>query len=87
VITPQEQQELRVARTEALKANPKLIVDQDKLAERMQAFEEKLDAAMIKHDPTIAPLIAKLKPAHAQALTTSPTPAGAPPTSTPPLAK
>src|SRR5580698_608809 len=66
-ITPVEWQELRAAHAAALQANPDLTAESRKLAERMHAFEDKIDAAMVKADPTLAPIIAKIEAArHAQ---------------------
>ena len=61
MITPDEWQELRTARSAALQANPDLIVENKKLMDRMRALEDKLDAIMIKSNPTIAPIIAKFE--------------------------
>ncbi len=60
-ITPEEWQELRGARAVALRTNPNLIAENKKLMDRMRAFEDKVDAAMVKANPTIAPLIAKFE--------------------------
>jgi hypothetical protein len=60
-ITPEEWQELRAARAAAIKANPSFIAENAKLLARMRALEDKLDAAMIKADPTITPVIAKFE--------------------------
>ena len=75
-ITPQEWQRLNAARTAALKANPALMQKGAEISAKMHAFQQKLDAAIIKADPTIAPLLAKL------ALLRHP-PAGAPPNASP----
>ena len=48
-----------LARSAALQANPDLIVENKKLMDRMRALEDKLDAIMIKSNPTIAPIIAR----------------------------
>ena len=81
-ITPEEWQELRAAHTAALQANPDLTAEHTKLMERMRTFEDKLDAAMIKINPAIAPIIAKFEVnrPHPGA------PAGSPPAA-PPAAK
>jgi hypothetical protein len=60
-ITPNEWQELRAARSAAIQANPDLVAADKKLRERMRAFEDKVDAAMFKANPSIAPLIAKFE--------------------------
>ena len=58
-ISPTEWQQLRAARNTALQNNPDLMAANKKLIEKMQAFEVKLDAAIVKANPTIAPIIAK----------------------------
>jgi hypothetical protein len=60
-ITPDEWQELRAARSAALQANPDFVKKHNKLLERLRTLEDKLDAAMIKADPAIAPMIAKFE--------------------------
>jgi len=60
-ITPDEWQELRAARNAAIQANPDLIAENKKLLERMRALQDKVDALMIKTDPSIAPIIAKFE--------------------------
>jgi hypothetical protein len=60
-ITPEEWQELRAARSAALQANPDLISQNKKLLDKMRDFEDKVDAAMVKADPNIAPIIAKFE--------------------------
>lgn len=60
-ITPGEWQALRTARAAAIQANPDLLSENKKLIERMRAFEDKLDAVMIKADPTVAPILAKFE--------------------------
>jgi len=63
-LTPEEWQELRTARQAALKANPDFAAKAAQLSAKMRAFEEKLDAAMIKTDPKLAPILAKFENAH-----------------------
>jgi len=60
-ITPAEWQELSAARTAAFQANPDLLAENRKLSEKMRALMDKINAAMVKADPTIAPIIAKLE--------------------------
>jgi hypothetical protein len=60
-ITPEEWQELRAAHAAALKANPDVVAENKKLLERMSALEQKLNAAMVKADPSVAPIIAKFE--------------------------
>jgi hypothetical protein len=58
-LSPTEWQELRTARTAALKANPDLVTRASQLSEKMRQFQQKLNAAMVKTDPNIAPVLAK----------------------------
>jgi hypothetical protein len=85
VITPEEWQELRAARNAALQANPDLITEHNKLLERMRALEDKVDAAMIKADPTITPLIAKFESNRPHLGTSATTPANSSPAAAPPV--
>jgi len=61
MITPAEWQELSAARTAAFQANPDLAAENRKLSEKMRALMDKINAAMVKADPTIGPIIAKLE--------------------------
>jgi hypothetical protein len=63
-LTPEDLQELRAARMQAMKSNPDLVTNAKKIADQMRAFEDKLDAAMIKADPNVSPLIAKFEGGH-----------------------
>jgi hypothetical protein len=56
-LSPQEWEELNAARAKALKANPDLIVKARALALKMRAFQEKVNAAILKEDPRIAPIL------------------------------
>jgi hypothetical protein len=58
-ITPKEWQALRAARSLAMQVNPGLMLESEKLAERMQAWEAAVDAAMVKGDSGMAPLVAR----------------------------
>jgi hypothetical protein len=80
-ITPDEWQELRAARSAAFQANPDLVAENRKLSEKMRALEDKINVAMVKADPTIGPIIAKLEAnrPHPGA------PAGSPPAAPPPV--
>ncbi|HUB66025.1 MAG TPA: hypothetical protein VL981_00910 [Candidatus Methylacidiphilales bacterium] len=75
-ITQQEWQELRAARAAALQANPGLQAKNAKLIEEMRALQDKIDAAMIKADPTIAPLLSRFEGGRPHPVS----PAAAPPT-------
>ena len=87
MITPDEWQELRAARSAALQANPDLLARHNKLLERMRALEDKLDAAMIKANPAIAPIIAKFEGNRPHPGTPAPPPTGGTPPAAPPPVK
>jgi hypothetical protein len=63
-LTPEEWQELRTARMVALKANPDFVTKSAQLSAKIRAFQEKLDAAMLKTDPKLAPVLAKFEGVH-----------------------
>ena len=48
----------------AIKADPSLETEQKDLEEKQKALRKKMDEAMIKADPKVAPLLAKFKDAH-----------------------
>ena len=56
-LTPEEHQEVMAARKAALNANPDL-------AEEQETLQKKINDAMIKVDPKVAPLLAKMDAAH-----------------------
>lgn len=58
-LTPEERQELMADRKAVLDANPDL-------ADQMKALQDKINAAMVKMDPKVAPLLAKMDAAHKQ---------------------
>lgn len=58
-LTSEERQELMKARMAAMQNNPDL-------QKQLQAVQEKIDAAMVKEDPNVAPIIAKMKAARQQ---------------------
>ena len=58
-LSASEWQELRSARMAALKNNPALLGKASQLKEKIAAFDQKLHSAMLKTDPTIAPILAK----------------------------
>ena len=60
-ITPDELMELHTARSAAINAHPELIAENQKLMDKMHALNDKIDAAMIKTDPGVAPIIAKVE--------------------------
>jgi hypothetical protein len=50
-------QKLRAARAAALQANPKLVSAQEALKAEKEAFDAKVDEALVKADPSLAGLI------------------------------
>jgi len=60
-LTPEEREELKAARQAAFQANPDLL-------DQMKAVQDKINAAMIKADPKVAPIIAKQEAARQQRL-------------------
>ena len=63
-LTGEEKEELRQAHDAAMQADPALDAEGKDLKEKMNAYRKKVDAAMIKADPKVAPIIAKLEAAH-----------------------
>lgn len=61
-LTQDEMDELRQAHEAAFKANPDLEAEGQALREKMDAYEKKLHEAMIKADPKVAPILAKMPP-------------------------
>jgi hypothetical protein len=61
MITSEELDELHAARSAAIDAHPDLIAETQKLMDRMRALDAKIDAAMIKVDPGVAPILAKVE--------------------------
>jgi hypothetical protein len=59
-VSPSEFQQLRAARDAVLQANPDLAGEYKQIITDMQAQQDKFDAAMIKADPKVAPIVAKL---------------------------
>lgn len=64
VLTPAEWQHIQAARQAALKANPDFDQKAMQLAAQLQALQQKVDAAMAKADPNVAPIMAKLDGGH-----------------------
>jgi hypothetical protein len=60
LVSPSEFQQLRAAREAALQANPDLAAEYKQIINDMQIQQAKFDAAMIKADPKVAPIVAKL---------------------------
>ena len=82
IITSDEVMELHEARSAAIRAHPELIADMQKLMEKSRVLEARINAAMIKADPGIAPLIAKVEARRnrqPEGMSPSPSPANPPP--------
>jgi len=60
LVTEKDWEQLRAARLTALQTNPDLAAEYKHLMDEMKAQQAKFDAAMIKADPKVAPLVAKL---------------------------
>jgi len=60
LISPDDWQQLRIARESVLRNNPDLAAEYKQIMDEMQAQQTKLDAAIIKADPKAAPIVAKL---------------------------
>ena len=63
-ISPDELQRVRADRDAALRANPGLAAEEKEIIGEIQAQQDKFDAAAIKADPKVAPIIAKLTALH-----------------------
>jgi hypothetical protein len=66
-LTSTELRELLLTRQAAFKANPDLVAKSAQLSKKMNAFRSTFTANMIKTDPKVAPMLAKLgdvPPAH-----------------------
>jgi hypothetical protein len=60
LVSPGEWEHLRSARDSALQANPDLAAEYKEILAAMDAQQKKIDADMIKVDPKVAPIVAKL---------------------------
>jgi len=78
-ISADEWQELRAARAAAIQANPDLVAENTRLMEKMRDLETKLNAAMIKTDPAIAPTLAKFEAQRQRSAAPGPPPTAPPP--------
>ncbi len=72
-MTAEDWQEIRTARSEAVKANPNLTMVSKALVYKMRAFESSLDSAMIKQNPGVAPVISKFEGRSSAVVVNSPT--------------
>ena len=59
-ISSDELQRLRADREAALRVNPDLAAEEKEIISEIQAQQDKFDAAAIKADPKVAPIIARL---------------------------
>ena len=59
-MTPAEIDEFHADTEAALRANPDLVIENQNLQERFQAYTDKLHAAALKADPSIAPILAEI---------------------------
>ena len=67
-ITATEMQQLRAARQATIDGNPDLTAEYKQIKADLQAQQAKLDEAMIKADPKVAPTLAKLAEMRQRAL-------------------
>jgi FtsZ-binding cell division protein ZapB len=61
-LTQAESHEIRQAQSRAMQADPDLQSQWDDLTEKMTAHQRAVDAAMLKLDPAVASILAKLSP-------------------------
>jgi hypothetical protein len=64
ILSDTEKQELHAAHDAAYQADSSLATEESDLKAKMEAFHEKVNAAMVKADPKVAPILAKLDAAH-----------------------
>src|SRR5438067_2100259 len=63
-LAPEERQKVQAAHQKAMQ-DPAVLAAQEKMKEARKQFHESMHAAMIKADPTVEPILAKLpKPEH-----------------------
>ena len=60
-LSPADWQKIRTARAQAMQFNPEFSAEAKKQDEAKGMFEDKMDAAVLKADPQMAPLIAKFE--------------------------
>lgn len=63
-LTKEEWQELKAAHDSALQANPDLATEEKQLHEQNKAHFQKMHDAMVKADPNVESILAKLKGGH-----------------------
>ena len=61
-LTTAQSDEIRQAQSEAMQADPNLQSKWDDLTKKMTAHQQAIDAAMLKSDPSVASILAKLSP-------------------------
>ncbi len=61
-LTTTQSDEIHQAQSEAMQADPNLQSQWDDLTKKMTAHQQAIDAAMLKSDPSVAPILAKLSP-------------------------
>lgn len=61
-LTHAQSDEIRKNQAETMQADPNLQTEWDDLKKKMTAHRQDIDAAMVKLDPTIAPILAKFSP-------------------------
>jgi hypothetical protein len=71
-LTQDDLAQLRTARMAALEANPDFDAKAAQTAAKMRAFQDKLIAAMVKADPSVAPIVAKFSAGHPSLKVTTP---------------
>jgi hypothetical protein len=70
-LTNEQRSEFYRVEAEALQADPKLQAQWDDLAKRLIAHQQRVDAKMLKLDPTVAPILDKIPPGKAEFTTGS----------------
>ena len=63
-LTEDEKTELKSAHDAALQANPDLATEGKQLHQQMEAFQQKMHDAMVKADPKVEPILAKMHHHH-----------------------
>lgn len=74
-LTPEERQKLDAAR-EKTKGDPKVVAAMDDLRATRQDFQETMHAAMLKDDPSLEPILQKVKTAQEKRFKNGPPQAG-----------
>lgn len=61
-LTQAQSDEIHQAQADAMQADPNLQPQWDDLMKKMAAHQQKVDAAMVQRDASVAPILAKLSP-------------------------